>query len=140
MFSRSLKISREFTFSGVSELGAQELKHQVKLEQWKEQITACRSSGMSVRRWCIENQVNQKSYYRWEKEILAAATNELVPMHSQTPSLSATTFAEVPALPAQPFKQAEIVASIRVGKAKVDLYSGADASVVKALCQALKSC
>jgi hypothetical protein len=32
------------------------------------------------------------------------------------------------------------VASIRVGKAKVDLYSGADASVVKALCQALKSC
>lgn len=121
-------------------MGAQELKHQVKLEQWKEQITACRSSGMSVRRWCIENQVNQKSYYRWEKEILAAATNELVPMHSQTPSLSAATFAEVPALPAQPFKQAEIVASIRVGKAKVDIYSGADASVVKALCQALKSC
>ena len=78
--------------------------------------------------------------YRWEKEILATATNELVPMHGHSPSLSATTFAEVPALPAQPFKQAEIIASIRVGKAKVDLYSGADASVVKALCQALKSC
>jgi len=55
-------------------------------------------------------------------------------MHSQSPSLSATTFAEVPALPAQPFKQAKIIASIRVGKAKVDLYSGADASVVKDLC------
>ena len=70
MFSKSLKISREFSFSGVSELGAEELKHQVKLEQWKEQITACRGSGMSARRWCIKNQVNQKSYYRWEKEIV----------------------------------------------------------------------
>lgn len=121
-------------------MGARELKHQAKIEEWKEQIVACRSSGMSVRRWCIENHVNQKSYYRWEKEILAVATNELVPMPSQTPLLSSTTFAEVPVLPAQQFKQAEIVASIRVGKAKVDIYSGADASVVKALCQALKSC
>lgn len=54
-------------------MGAQELKHQVKLEQWKEQIATCRSSGMSVRRWCIQNHVNQKTYYRWEKEVNMSA-------------------------------------------------------------------
>jgi hypothetical protein len=106
----------------VSELGAQELKHQVKLEQWKEQITACRSSGMLGKRD-------------------PGCGNEWTCSYAHPDSITVgSTFAEVPVLPAQPFKQAEIVASIHVGKAKVDIYSGADASVVKALCQALKSC
>lgn len=124
----------------MSELGAQELKHQVKLEQWKEQIATCRSSGMSVRRWCIQNHVNQKTYYRWEKEVLAMASNQLAPVPTPTPSLPAQIFAELPAPFMQQSTPTEIVASIRVGKAKVDIYSGADANVVKALCQVLKSC
>lgn len=41
-------------------MGAQELKHQVKLEPWKEKMAACRSSGMSVRKWCMEHRIGQK--------------------------------------------------------------------------------
>lgn len=127
-------------------MGAQELKHQAKLEHWKEQTVACRSSGMSVRKWCIEHHVNQKTYYRWEKELLAMVSTELAPATSLVSapapvlSLPCATFAEVAVQPTQPSAPAEMVASIRIGKAKVDIYSGADASVVKALCQVLKSC
>ena len=119
-------------------MGTQGLKHQVKLKQWKEQIVACRSSGLSVRKWCMDNHIGQKTYYRWEKEILETASTELAPAPTPLPP---TTFAELPSPSARPCSnQTEMIASIRIGKARVDIYSGADANVVKALCQILKSC
>lgn len=121
-------------------MGAQGLKHQAKLEQWKIQIANCRSSGMSVRKWCMEHSVGQKTYYRWEKEILAMVSTELAPVPTPAPLLPAATFTEIPVPSIPQSAQAEMVASIRIGKAKVDIYSGADANVVKALCQVLKSC
>ncbi len=41
---------------------------------WQERIRQCRSSGMTVRRWCEENQIQAKTYYRWEKRCLENAT------------------------------------------------------------------
>lgn len=46
------------------------VKHQAKLLEWKERVAACRSSGLSVKRWCQENGCLSKPYYRWEREIL----------------------------------------------------------------------
>ena len=89
----------------------------------------------------MENHIGQKTYYRWEKEILAMASNELAAVATPVSLPPAPTFAEVPVQrPIQNSAPGGLIASIRVGKAKVDIYSGADADVVKALCQALKSC
>ena len=85
----------------------------------------------------MENHIGQKTYYRWEQEILSLASAELVPAPAPPSLPPAPTFTEVPV---QPPAQREMIASIRIGKAKVDIYSGADADVVKALCQVLKSC
>ena len=46
------------------------VKHQAKLLEWKDRVTDCRSSGMSVKHWCKENGCSPKTYYRWEQEIL----------------------------------------------------------------------
>lgn len=89
----------------------------------------------------MENHIGQKTYYRWEKEILSLSSAELVPVPAPPSLPPVPTFAEVPAQPpAQRAEQREMIASIRIGKAKADIYSGADADVVKALCQVLKSC
>ena len=118
-------------------MGACELKRQAKLEHWKMQIIDCRSSGMSVRGWCAEHNISTKTYYRWEKEILSSATAELVPAVSSPQPPAA--FVE---LSPQPERQTGggMVASIQIGKGKVDIDSGADVAVVKAICQVLKSC
>ena len=49
------------------------------------------------------------------------------------------TFVE---LPSQLERQTggRVIASIQIGKGKADIYSGADAAVVRAICQVLKSC
>lgn len=118
-------------------MGACELKRQAKLEHWRTQIIECRSSCMSVRGWCAEHNISTKTYYRWEKEILSSAAAEVVPAVS-APQLPAA-FVE---LPSQLERQTGggVVASIQIGKGKADIYSGADAAVVRAICQVLKSC
>lgn len=118
-------------------MGACELKRQAKLEHWRTQIIDCRSSGMSVRGWCAEHKISTKTYYRWEKEILSSAAGELVPAVSVPEPPAA--FVELPSLPEQQ-TMGGMVASIQIGKGKADIYSGADAAVVRAICQVLKSC
>lgn len=46
------------------------VKHQAKLLEWKGRVADCRSSGMSVKHWCEENDCSPRTYYRWEQEIL----------------------------------------------------------------------
>ena len=49
------------------------LKHRVKLQEWAARIQDCRSSGLSVRAWCRQEEINVTTYYRWERELLTAA-------------------------------------------------------------------
>ena len=67
------------------------LKHRVKLQEWSARIQDCRSSGLSVRAWCRQEEINAATYYRWERELLALAETE------PCSSVSAVRFAEFPA-------------------------------------------
>ena len=49
------------------------LKHRVKLQEWAARIQDCRSSGLSVRAWCRQEEINAATDYRWERELLALA-------------------------------------------------------------------
>ncbi len=51
------------------------IKHAAKLSEWQERILACRSSGIPVKRWCEENNISIKSYYRWERLCMAEASS-----------------------------------------------------------------
>lgn len=52
-------------------------RHRAKLQEWSARIQDCRSSGLPVRAWCRQEGINATTYYRWERELLAAA--EVVP-------------------------------------------------------------
>lgn len=40
-----------------------EVKQEVRLQEWSEQIEKQQASGLSVQQWCEENGINQKTYY-----------------------------------------------------------------------------
>ena len=40
-----------------------EVKQELRLREWSEQIERQQSSGMSVEQWCIENGIKPKTYY-----------------------------------------------------------------------------
>ena len=53
-----------------------EAKHEAKLSEWREIVTECRNSGKQVEKWCKEKGINEKTYYRWQKMVWEAETQE----------------------------------------------------------------
>ena len=53
--------------------GVRVVKHMARLSEWKERIVDCRNSGQAVQVWCEQNGINPKTYYRWERLLMAEA-------------------------------------------------------------------
>ena len=111
-----------------------ELKHRVKLQEWAARIQDCRSSGLSVRAWCRQEEINAATYYRWERELLALAETE------PCSSVSAVRFAELPAPKRVPRNVAERSATLHIGNASLDIYPGCDTEQLKMLVELLRLC
>lgn len=41
------------------------VRHQVEAQEWQKRIMAHRSSGLSVKQWCTENNARENRYYYW---------------------------------------------------------------------------
>ena len=80
---------------------------------WTKRITECKNSGMRAGDWCAENGINVKTYYYWHNKI-----HKMVDQGNHG----------VPA------------ATIRVGIIQADIYPGANAGLIQALCRAMKAC
>jgi hypothetical protein len=104
----------------------QTLSANQRLAEWSERISLCRNSGTSVRKWCLEQGISEKTYYYWQRRVFTTLT-------AQEPY-----FAEVPVM-TRPVKQA-VLATLRLGGMEADIYTGADAAAIEMLCRALKSC
>ena len=109
-----------------------ELKHRAKLQEWAARIQDCRSSGLSVRAWCRQEEINAATYYRWERELLALAETE------PCSSVSAVRFAELPAPKRVSRNVAERSATLHIGNASLDIYPGCDTEQLKMLVELLR--
>ncbi len=109
------------------------VKAQRSLTEWSQRVADCRSSGQPVARWCAEHDINPKTYYSWQKKVFAAMV-EQQNLQMEAPQEAKPRFAEL--LP--PVVQNDLVATVRIGEASLDAYSGASAEVVAALCKGLR--
>ena len=54
------------------------ITHEVRLKQWTSIIHECRNSGMTARAWCLENNVNEKQFYYWQRRVRKNTLESLV--------------------------------------------------------------
>lgn len=92
---------------------------------WAKRIAECKNSGLHTQEWCDENGINIKTYYYWHKKI-----------HKMVSEQQAAFF-EVP-VPSG--NSGTLAATIRVGIMQADIYAGAEAEMIQAICQAMKTC
>ena len=120
------------------ETSIQTLGQRQRLLEWSQRVADCRQSGMSVKRWCDENGVSTKTYYTWQKKVFSAMVEQ------QKLRLEAEgeegRFAELPVPRQIQRAPGDLAASIQVGQASVNIYSGADPELAQALILALKTC
>lgn len=50
-------------------MNVNEVSKHVRKQEWIERIQQCRSSGLSVRKWCERNAIPTPTYYYWLKRI-----------------------------------------------------------------------
>ena len=73
-----------------------EIQNAQKTPVWKQRIIECRSSGKSVKEWCMEQGLDFTTYYRWERKILA----HIIPVEEYPVSdLPALPDADLPVVP-----------------------------------------
>ena len=90
---------------------------------WRDRITKCRQSGLSVKAWCQQNGLKSSAYYYWVKRFKVSGQEEAAD--------NSSPFAEVILLPEskrnsldiQPFK-AEL--SLSFGNFSINVPNGFD--------------
>ena len=112
------------------------LKHQANLQKWAGAIQECRSSGQSVKQWCLDYGITTTTYYRWERELLGIAGES----RNTVQSAGTVTFAQLPAPRQQCCKGSEQAATIHIQDVTVDIYPGMDGELLKTLLEAVRSC
>lgn len=108
----------------------QEYNSKQNLLAWSERIRACRESGMSVREWCSANEIALSTYYSQQRKVFEESKTAA---EAKSP---AAEFAEI-RLPRQSNAP---IATLRIGEAEADIYSGADEASIRVICSILKSC
>ena len=124
-----------------------EVKHQVKLAEWKERILECRSQGLPVVKWCAQNGYHRTTYYKWEREIFGQLERARKTCRSQQSECVIPAvlphqpeFAELPivaptlALPESvQTPMFEPVAIIRIGKVELELSNSVSGDLMRHL-------
>lgn len=96
------------------------------LQEWAEQVQACRNSGMKVREWCEMNGLSVKTYYYRQRRV-ASALEEMA---------KAGNFAEVP-MQSRAAEPSRGTINIQLGNASITISNGASEKTISAVMRAL---
>ena len=105
----------------------QTMNGQNKLALWAERVSACRSSDLSVRDWCKENDISEPTYYRWKKKLYGIAKAQ-----QEQPRFAEITPTHMTSGPT--------AVTMRIAGAEIDIQNGADEETVGMVLRLLKSC
>ena len=93
---------------------------------WTQRITECKNSGKHTEERCSAHGINVKTYYYWHNKIRKLVVQQQ------------NTFYEVPQKSSGYTDKP--VATLRIAEIQADIYAGADAETIQAICTALKRC
>ena len=116
----------------MGEITIRSAKARQNLMEWIRRVADCQNSGQSVTRWCAEHDISPKTYYNWQKKVFAVMM-EQQQIQLEAARKASPRFAEL----RMPAAKNELVATVQIGEASLEVYRGASADVAAALCKAL---
>jgi len=116
----------------------QNLKRQMRLQEWALQINAQRQSGLSVRKWCEENGIGYKCFYYRLRQVQEEMLEALEAKNTSKSSKLAVikdnqlqTKHETPVFAPVTIPQSKGAAlTVWLGSYAVDIQNGADAGTI----------
>ena len=113
---------------------SKELAQKVRLEQWAQVMRTRSESGESVRAWCASNDINEKTFYYWQRKLRQAACDQIT---KQEGSLQKTGL--IPAGWAQVTTKISVeeTLTIKIGSIMIQATQNTDMDLLAKVCQAL---
>lgn len=110
------------------------------LQEWERLVADCSNSGMKVSEWCASQGITPSMFYKKRQQVLL--TNAQQPeCDTQQPGRDTEqpVFAQLPAVMPETVQadKYNIIATLQIGDAHLDVYSGASGEIVTAICQVL---
>ncbi len=109
------------------------VKNQFRLEQWKQRIAECQSSGMTIRTWCKQNQVSEPTYYKYLKRIRQELCDTIPVKETKAP----VSFQKLEVQ--SPVQNTQAAVIIHLPSASLEVQNGASKETVEAVLLALQS-
>ena len=104
----------------------QKVKRSNHLAEWSEMVQSCKNSGMTVRAWCAEQGLNEKTYYHRQKQVCNALPEKMC---------RPTQFAEVS--PATVAASTGAGIRIRIGAAEIHVDGNTDLALLRDILNAV---
>ena len=103
-------------------------RHESLLAMWRQRVIDCRSSGLTIKQWCEDNNVHYKLYCYWQRQVWDAEVKTIV--QKEQPEIPRVQFAEI-SLPAttNETEKADIV--LRCGNWSVEIRNTASGEMVR---------
>ncbi|MDD2600775.1 MAG: hypothetical protein PHV32_07240 [Eubacteriales bacterium] len=111
----------------------------VRLAHWAELLRERRDSGLSVRCYCEEQGINEKTYYYWQHRLRETACERLTSHEQSIPESPHNEMATFAALPVSSCKNSGNIV-IHLNGTEVEIHSGADPAAIDAVLRVLRGC
>lgn len=69
--------------------------HEIRVREWSQIIQDCNASGLTKKEWCLQNHINEKSFYYWQR-VIRRETLAACQLPVTANSSIETTFVELP--------------------------------------------
>ncbi|UZQ49572.1 IS66 family insertion sequence element accessory protein TnpA [Clostridium kluyveri] len=124
-------------------MDVQKATQEYRMNEWIKIIGECRSSGQTVKSWCLENGIRTTRYYYWLRKIRAVACEALPSISSQEQIVPVDTsklsnvISEDIAYVSSKTAQADII--VRLGPAVLKIHNSASYSLIENVIKVLQN-
>jgi len=108
---------------------------ELRLGHWAGNMRERKDSGLSVRRWCREQGISEKTYYYWQRKLRESACERLAQGNDSALVPATPAFAQIQ-LPKESSGDGNI--TIRLSGAEVEITGHASAEVVESVLRILR--
>lgn len=112
-----------------------QVKSELRKEHWKQLIRECQTSGMTVRDWCVQNNIKEQTYYRNLQKLRQEICDSLpaISEENEKPAV----FKKMEVITPVPNTKAAVI--IRLPQATLEINDGASKETIQAVLLALQS-
>lgn len=114
----------------------QEIKKQMKLQEWSQMVRACRNSDLGITKWCKQNGINYKTYHYRQRRVFESLSE---PGNKQSLVLPPTT-ETVEFAPLRPRSPSSNSAILSLSNCTLEIPEGYDPDTLRAIIQVLWEC